>query len=143
MSDKLCFIDSNIWLYFLMIDPSSGRVEEVRKHTLATQVINASNNIISIQVINEVCSVLRRKASFNEKQLTQVIQAFHNRFPVIELNVDMLIHASNLRTQYGFSFWDGLIVASALAANTEVLYSEDMQDELVVSNRLKIVNPFK
>jgi len=40
------------------------------------------------------------------------------------------------------SVWDGLIVASALSANTEILYSEDMQNDLQVENKLKIVNPF-
>jgi len=35
-----------------------------------------------------------------------------------------------------------LIVASALSANTEILYSEDMQNDLQVENKLKIVNPF-
>jgi len=53
-----------------------------------------------------------------------------------------LLLASDLRARYPFSFWDGLIVASALAANAEILYSEDMQNGLLVENKLKIVNPF-
>ncbi len=53
----------------------------------------------------------------------------------------MLSH-SDLRSRYPFSFWDGLIVASALSADAEVLYSEDMQNGLLIENSLKIVNPF-
>jgi predicted nucleic acid-binding protein len=48
-----------------------------------------------------------------------------------------------LREQYAFSFWDSLIVSSALHAEAAVLYSEDMQDGLVVEKRVRIINPFK
>ena len=41
------------------------------------------------------------------------------------------------------SFWDGLIVASALFGNANILYSEDMQDGLMIDNQLTIINPFK
>jgi len=43
--------------------------------------------------------------------------------------------------RYGFSFWDGLIVASAIGANATLLYSEDMQDGLLVEQQLRIINP--
>ena len=36
-----------------------------------------------------------------------------------------------------------LIVATALRANAEILYSEDMQDGLIVRDRLTIRNPFR
>ncbi|WP_219904663.1 PIN domain-containing protein [Stenomitos frigidus] len=99
--------------------------------------------IVSTQVINEVCSVLVRKAAFTEIQLKQTIQDFYDSCSVVELNAEILLNASNLRRRYGFSFWDGLIVVSALSANAEILYSEDMQDGLIVEQRLTIVNPFK
>ncbi len=61
---------------------------------------------------------------------------------VIELNQEILLKASELRMKYSLSFWDGLIVASKFAANAEILYSEDMQNGLLVENKLKIINPF-
>jgi predicted nucleic acid-binding protein len=143
MSNQLCFIDSNIWLYLLMVDPNSVEIQELRKRSLAIDLINNVNGIVSTQVINEVGSVLSRKASFTENQIQQVIQSFYNRVAVIELDYDILMNASHLRTQYGFSFWDGLIVASALSANADILYSEDMQDNLVIDQQLTIINPLK
>jgi len=143
MNEKSCFLDSNIWLYGLMFDPDASQEEEFKKHSLAIQLTELEGNVISNQVINEICSVLRRKAIFTESQLKQIIQEFYDGCTVVELNFDILVNASDLRTRYGFSFWDGLIVASALHANTDVLYSEDMQDRLIVCDRLKIVNPFK
>jgi predicted nucleic acid-binding protein len=62
---------------------------------------------------------------------------------VVEFNLKILESASNLRTQYSFSFWDSLIVASALAAEANILYSEDMQDGLIISNQLTLINPFR
>ena len=62
---------------------------------------------------------------------------------MIQLTSDILINASDLRTRYSLSFWDGLIVATALSTNADILYSEDMQDNLVIEQRLTIVNPFK
>jgi len=53
------------------------------------------------------------------------------------------MNASTLRVQYGFSFWDGLIIASALSTDATIFYSEDMQDGLVIVDQLTIVNPFK
>jgi predicted nucleic acid-binding protein len=53
-----------------------------------------------------------------------------------------LISASKLRHNYCFSYWDSLIVASALKAKVAILYSEDMQNELIVDKSLKIINPF-
>ena len=47
-----------------------------------------------------------------------------------------------LAERYGFSIYDSFIVAAALQANCETLWSEDMQDGLLVDGRLKIVNPF-
>lgn len=143
MSNQLCFIDSNVWLYRLMVDPNCGEAQELRKRLRAINLINNVDGVVSTQVINEVCSVLHRKAAFTEEQIKQVIQSFYNRVAVVELDSDILMNASDLRTRYGFSFWDGLIIASALSVNADILYSEDMQDNLVIEQRLTIINPLK
>ena len=104
-------------------------------------LINPITPIVSTQVINEVCSVLQRKAKFQESQIRQLVQVFSDRCVIVELTSDTLINASDLRLRYGFSFWDGLIVASAIGADATILYSEDMQDGLLVEQQLRIINP--
>ena len=47
-----------------------------------------------------------------------------------------------LTERYGLSVWDASVVASALEADCDTLWSEDMQDGLVVSGRLRVRNPF-
>jgi predicted nucleic acid-binding protein len=142
MNQPISFTDSNIWLYSLMIDPSSGDPDDIRKQNIASKLIRQIQPTISTQVINETCSILMRKAKFEEVQIREVVEAFTSICAIVELTTDTLLQASKLRSRYGFSFWDGLIVASALEANASILYSEDMQAGLLVEGKLTIVNPF-
>jgi predicted nucleic acid-binding protein len=44
--------------------------------------------------------------------------------------------AFTLREKYSLSFWDSIIVSSALNANCNILASEDMQDGLKINNMI-------
>ena len=48
-----------------------------------------------------------------------------------------------LAQRYGLSTYDAMIAASALLADADVLWSEDMQHGQVLDGRLRIVNPFR
>lgn len=131
------FVDSNVWLYALTDenDERGGQAEEL--------IESISESIsVSTQVINEVCLNLKKKAAAGEAEINRLIRSFYLNYKVVEQNREILLNASEIRKNYSFSFWDGLIVASALQANAEILYSEDMQNGLIVENNLKIVNPF-
>ena len=69
--------------------------------------------------------------------------SFYSKYQVISFNLNILESASNIRTQYNISFWDSLIVSCALSADVDILYSEDMQDGLILDKKLTIINPFK
>lgn len=143
MSYKPSFIDTNVWLYRLFENQKTEVAERKRKRDTAISITEAEGIIISTQVVNEVCANLIKKAAFNEEQVKAVIQSLYRRCTVIEFNLNIFESASDLRNRYNFSFWDSLIVACALAAEANILYSEDMQDGLVVGSKLEIVNPFK
>jgi predicted nucleic acid-binding protein len=83
-----------------------------------------------------------KKARFEEIQIRSLIRAFYEKYPVIEPDSAVLCHAPELRKQYRFSFWDGLIVAAAFSAGLTTLYTEDMQHGLVIDGSLQIINPF-
>jgi predicted nucleic acid-binding protein len=55
------------------------------------------------------------------------------------------VHESGLTLaeRYNLSVYDAMIAASALAAECETLWSEDMQHGMVIDSRLRIVNPFR
>ncbi len=131
------FPDSNVWLYAF-----SDQDEERKRQAENLIEENKRQICLSTQVINEVCLNLKRKSFFDEAEVRYLISSFYINHEVVELDEKILLKASELRTKYSFSFWDGLIVASAFAANAEILYSEDMQNGLLVENKLKIINPF-
>ena len=131
-----CFIDSNIWLYVFMQRQDSA------KAALAKSIIQHNNIVISTQVINEVCVNLLKKTSLPETELQEFIATFYKKYVVMDINQEIMLKSSKLRKQYNFSFWDSLIVACALHLNLKRLYSEDMQNGLVVEGTLKIINPF-
>ena len=47
-----------------------------------------------------------------------------------------------LAERYGLSIYDAMIAASALHAECDTLWSEDMHDGMVIQERLRIANPF-
>ncbi|BAZ33344.1 hypothetical protein NIES4074_58540 [Cylindrospermum sp. NIES-4074] len=131
------FLDSNIWIYALADNQTAS------KHEIACQLVDAEGVVISTQVINEVCINLIKKSSFTEQQVKELIESFYEGCLIITFNSEILTNASELRTRYNLSYWDSLIVSCALAAEVPILYSEDMQDGLVIANKLEIINPFK
>jgi predicted nucleic acid-binding protein len=137
-SKAAVFIDTNIWLYALIVG------QDVDKSKIARQLIaeNNGNIIISSQVVIEVVANLSKKSQLEETELRQLISGFYQDHQVLHVGESIMHNASHLREQYSFSYWDSLIVAAALQANATVLYSEDMQAGLVIDQRLTIINPF-
>jgi len=134
-----CFIDSNVWIY--AATQSQDNPPDPR-HETARQLINQVQPCLSVQVINEVTVNLLRKFNFGEAEIRSLVRSFYKNYTVFALDADTFIQASTLREAYKLSFWDSLIVGSALQHHCDLLYSEDMQNSLVVENRLQICNPF-
>ena len=120
------FLDSNIWIYAL------NQSQDFQKHQICNTLATETGLYLSTQLINEVCVNLIKKAKFQENQIQDLIQGFYQIHQIVEIDINILLKASNLRTQNLFSFWDSLIIASALSVNTNQLYSEDMQHGLII-----------
>lgn len=133
MSDKY-FVDSNIWLYAFMESRSEKRMQ-------ALLLLDGAEIVLSTQIINEVCANLLRKADYTEPEVRQTIGNFQARYPILNVTADIIRQASVLRETYSFSYWDSVVVATAIEAGCSILYSEDMQNGQQVGN-LKITNPF-
>lgn len=71
-----------------------------------------------------------------------VLRAMHRSCRVVPDSEETFALASLLRKKRAFSYWDSLIVAAALDAGCDTLYSEDMQHGQLVEGRLRLVNPF-
>jgi predicted nucleic acid-binding protein len=130
------FVDTNIWLYSFI-----KTLDEAKNK--AAQSVFAGNDsiIISVQVINEVCVNLIKKANFKEEYVKKLIESFYIKYTVHDITKTVLLRASSLREEKQFSFWDSLIISSAIESGCSTLYSEDMQDGLIINDSLKIINP--
>jgi predicted nucleic acid-binding protein len=126
------FFDTNIIVYAFSTDAKRERAID----TLAP------GGCISTQVLNEFASVLRRKQRQSWMVVEAAIRTITTQFSDI-LPLTALTNASAiaLARDHDFSFYDALIVASALEAGCDTLYSEDFHDGRRLQG-LRIVNPF-
>ena len=85
---------------------------------------------------------LLKKANFSEEKIKNLIQSLYKRYSIFELSQDVLLKASEIRLNYSFSFWDSIVVSSALDSEADYLISEDMQNGFKFEDKLTIVNPF-
>ena len=116
----LCFIDTNIWFYSFVEQDDPAKSQKAR------ELIRAVRPVVSTQVISEVCANLLKKAHMAEDTLAEVIASFYADYVVVAIDQAVLLDASRLRKRHSFSYWDSLIVSSALAGGCKVLYSEDI-----------------
>lgn len=134
MSDK-AFFDTNVLVYV---------VGEHDERTRLAEALIASGGVVSVQVLNELAAVARRKLGLTWEEVGEALAAVRVLCPSpVPLTID--IHEAGLRlaTQYQFHICDALVVAAALEAECATLYSEDLQDGQVIDGRLTIRNPFK
>jgi predicted nucleic acid-binding protein len=127
------FIDSNVILYLLSSDYTKADKAEA---------ILEAGGIISVQVLNEVVSVCRRKLQMEWSEVDAVLQAVKASVEIVPLTEATHELAVQICRRYQLSFYDAHICSAALVAGSKVVLSEDMQDGMVV-NSLVIKNPFK
>ena len=128
------FFDSNIVLYLLSADQ--------RKANLAEALVR-DEGTVSVQVLNEVASVCRRKLGLGWPDLDELLEAVHAHCTIADLTLQTHQEGLRIAREHGLNLYDAMILASALLADCSILYSEDMQDGLVVDKKLKLVNPFR
>lgn len=127
------FIDSNVLLYLLS--------EQDHKSDVANALLRAGA-CISIQVLNEVGNVMRRKCRCEWHDVDEFLSLLIQLCTVESMTLETHVRGRRLAQRYGLSLYDGQIVSAALLAGCDVLLSEDMQHGLLVENTLRIQNPF-
>jgi predicted nucleic acid-binding protein len=128
------FIDTNILLYIASGDPvKAAKAEE----------IVGLGGMISVQVLNELTNVARRKMHMSWTETHDFLNMLRSLLTVHPLTIETHETGLALAERYGLSTYDAMIVGAAAHAGCDTLWSEDMHDGLVVENRLRIVNPFR
>ena len=132
------FLDANIIVY-------AYDSAEIERHPIAVRVIDgllteSDEVVISPQVAGEFVNTMKRKGTPSATLTLQIrgLSAFEMSAPTLAT-----ISASwSLCTTLSFAWYDAMIVQTALDANCAQLYSEDLQNGRVFSDRLTAVNPF-
>lgn len=127
------FLDTNVLVYLFSAD--------TRKADQAEQLLS-SRHVISIQVLNELTNVCRRKMRLSWDETHEVLRTIHPLCDVEPLTLDTHETGLFLAERYQLSVYDAMIVAAALEADCQRLFSEDMQNGLVIEQTLTIHNPF-
>jgi predicted nucleic acid-binding protein len=128
-------LDTNVLIY------AFGKQDDDRK-VIAKEIITKCN-IISLQVVNETVYVLLKKFNFTLPEVETIVQFMKQKFVISDLNIYTLDQTIKISTKYGFSFWDSMMIASALNNHCSVLFTEDMHHNQIIEERLQIINPFK
>ena len=128
------FFDSNVLLYLVSGDGAKANRAEA---------LLAEGGTISVQVLNEMSNVAIRKHGMSWSHvvtLLEPVRALCRIEPLTEATYDL---GRRLAVRYQLGVYDAMIVAAALLADADTLYSEDMHDGLLVEDRLRIRNPFQ
>jgi len=134
MQDR-AFIDTNVFIYY-------QRADDHIKQSVAKNLLENNNCVISIQVISEISNIFTKKYPALKEETKLFLQEIFVFCEVITLTKNIIFRALKIHHRYKFSFFDSQIIAAALEANCGILYSEDMQDGQIIEDSLKIVNPF-
>ncbi len=139
MQDKI-FWDSNLWIYFFT--DSADPIDVGKQNTVKSMLSALPNLFSSTQVFNEVANVLLKKFKFSEADTLQILQEIDTLTTCIPLTKDISFKALDLKARYQLSWFDSLIVAAALEAKCNLLYTEDLHNGLIIEQTLTIKNPF-
>lgn len=132
MSDS--FLDTNIVIYSIGNDP----IKRQKSIALLSQ-----SPILSVQVLNETANTLLRKFKMPVQDVQTITKALAKECKIEPLTENTHVLALEIKQRYQFSLYDSLIIAAALIAQCNVLYSEDMQHGQIINDQLKVINPFR
>ena len=135
MNDKI-FFDTNVIL-------NSYSSLNDQKSIVARKPISNPDTTVRTQVLQEMCNVLIKKFKLDQISILGAISEISNNFKVSIKNIETISNALQIHFKYQYSYYDSLIIASAIENECCVLYSEDLQHNQKIENSLMIINPFK
>jgi predicted nucleic acid-binding protein len=137
MTDTV-FVDTNIYIYAAV--ESNGT-----KHRIASDLLSRLSQtapiIASTQTIGEFYTAMSKNNRPHE-EIMSFIDEIIDGADVKTVTLEIIEQCFVLRKRYNYTYWDSLLLATALHSGCEVFYSEDMQDGQVIEDTITIRNPF-
>jgi len=127
------FADTNVVVYAFAKDDAKVAIAEG---------ILEKQPTISVQVISEFLNVCRIKLGMDVPTRHKLAAELMAGCNVVSLDPRVVEKAMEIEAQAQISYWDALIVAAALLAGCDTLYTEDLEHGRVFDGQLTVVNPF-
>jgi predicted nucleic acid-binding protein len=127
------FFDTNVLVYLASDDS--------RKADRAEELI-ASGGAISVQVLNEVANVARRKMELSWSELRAFLTTLRELLSVQPVTIQTHETGLTLAERYKLSIYDAMIAATALSSGCDTLWSEDLQHGMLLEGKLTVLDPF-
>jgi len=135
MPDR-AFLDTNVLVYLHSEDDD-------RKRDAAQNLLDEYNCVTSLQAFNEISNVWFRKFNLDSSKIEEHLDNIELVCDdILSINRATINSALDLKARYVFSYYDSLMLASALEGDCNVIFTEDMNDGQVINDTLTIKNPF-
>jgi predicted nucleic acid-binding protein len=133
------FLDTNVLVY--LYDSDAPEKQHRARLVLERHGLPGAA-IISTQVLQEFyVTVTRKLAKKLSEEETLLATRSLSRLPLVQVDAAIIFDAIDLAREIKVSFWDALIIQSALRADCETLFTEDLQHGRRIAG-LRIENPF-
>jgi predicted nucleic acid-binding protein len=137
--DRVTFVDTNVLVY-------AHDRSETRKQPIAQALLNVlwrtRSGVLSTQVLQEFYVVTTRKFDPPMRRgAAREVVALYGEWPIVQVDVALILAASKLEERHAFSFWDALVVEAARRCGATRLLTEDLQAGRRIDG-ISIENPF-
>ena len=128
------FLDTNVLVYLASADPEKADRAET---------VVAAGGAISVQVLNELANVARRKMNLTWPETRNLLTSLRALLAVHPVTLNTHEAGLRLAERYNLALYDAMIAAAAIEAGCDTLLTEDMHDGMDIDGMLRIVNPFR
>ena len=136
MSGKV-FLDTNVLIYFYSEN-------EKTKRTTACKALNDNDCVTSTQTLSEASNVWFNKFKWDSNKIKDHIDNIESVCDDIAVVKKSTIDkALNLKNKYNYSYYDSLILATALESGCSEIFTEDLHDGQIIEDTLQVLNIFK
>lgn len=138
MTDRV-FLDTNVLVY--AVDDARPAKRD-RARSVRDDAIRRGAAVISPQVLHEFYVTTTRKLArpLSPEDAEAIVQKLAP-LAAVAIDADLVLAAVRTSREHRLSYWDALILRSALVAGCDRVLSEDLQDGFQLES-VRVENPF-
>ena len=134
------FVDTNVLAY------AHDRSETLKRpvaEALLDELWTSRTGVLSTQILQEFYVVATRKFDPPlSRRAAREIVALYGAWPLVRVDLPLILTASALEERHRLSFWDALVIEAAKRAGATRLVTEDLQAGRTIG-AVRIENPFR